>query len=164
MWPKQSLVLANKSVYGDPRGRGGGVSSPTWQRQNLIGVPCPWKLYMGDITITRLTVHKHCADSLTRALNKIWERAGKKQKQIEEWHMDSYGGGFNYRLMRGGSLLSMHSYGCALDFDPANNGLGDNTPFFTSSHPYVEEFEREGWTWGGRWKRNDAMHTQAAII
>lgn len=165
MWPRQSDVLAYRSPYGDPRGRGGGVASARWQRASLVAVPCPWTMWMGDIRITRISVHDYCAESLGRVMGKVWIRAGKKQRQIEEWHADKFGGGFNYRPMRGLSTLSMHAFGCAIDFDPENNGLGDRTPFFTSSNPLIEEFEREGWTWGGRWRsRVDAMHVQAADV
>jgi hypothetical protein len=153
-WPLQRDC--NK-FYGNPRGKNGSASA-AWESANLTLVKCPWVLRYDGKPVKGLRVHKKVAESLQRVLAAIWERVGRKQAEIDRIGMSIYGGGYNFRLMRGGSNLSMHSWGCALDFDPARNGMGDTTP--NMDLRVVEEFEREGWEWGGHWK--DGMHFQAA--
>jgi hypothetical protein len=72
--------------------------------------------------------------------------------------------------MRGLNTLSMHSFGCALDLDPARNGLGDATPRFARFPEVISAFRASGLCWGGDWdgdgssadqRRHDGMHLQA---
>jgi hypothetical protein len=153
-WPLQKDC---DTFYGNPRGAAGKPSA-AWESANLVLVKCPWVLRYDGTPVKGLRVHKKCAESLKRVLAAIWDRLGHSQAEIDRIGMSIYGGGYNFRKMRGGSALSMHSWGCALDFDPARNGMGDTTP--NMDLRVVEEFEREGWEWGGHWK--DGMHFQAA--
>jgi hypothetical protein len=120
-----------------------------------------------------MRVNKNCANSLTKVLGSIWIESGKRQSIIHDWGMDLFGGAYNYRLMRGSSKLSTHAWGCAVDFDPARNGLGDYTPILLPSHPVAVIFKSEGWVHGADWngnlkvmdeRRPDAMHFQAAEV
>lgn len=175
-WPMQSGCDA---FYGNPRGKNG-LHDAKWARDNLVLVPVPfamktaWKNAKGGYDpITKIRVHRKCAESLTRVLNDIWARAGQKQATINAWGVNLFGGSFAFRTMRGGSKLSMHSWGCAIDLDPARNGLGDYTPILTPSHPVALAFKAEGWVHGADWngnskvldeRRPDAMHFQAARV
>ena len=60
----------------------------------------------------------------------------------------------------------MHSYGCAIDLDPANNPLGRAWRSDAGMIPrfVIEAFTAEEWTWGGRWARPDPQHFQAARV
>ncbi len=159
VWPKQSECDA---YYGDPRGKNGQASAK-WESANLVKVPVPWRMVAAwdkNILISSIRVHKECAQSLSSVLFRIWDATGD-QDTIEHWGMDKFGGGYNYRLMRGGSRLSMHSYGCAVDFDPARNGMGDKTPHFANCPEVVAAFKAEGWAWGGDWSNPDGMHFEA---
>jgi hypothetical protein len=171
-WPHQSQCDA---FYGNPRGRNG-TYSPTWARANLVFVPVPFKMkcaWEPYSAISRIQIHKRCADSLGRVLADILSRASKNQKTIDEWGASLFGGSFAFRTMRGSSSLSMHSWGCAIDLDPARNGLGDYTPVLTPDHPVALAFRQEGWVHGADWngnkkvadeRRPDAMHFQAALV
>lgn len=162
-FPKQSNVTA---FYGDPRGKNGQPSSQ-WEKANLVTVPVPWRMVLAwDTTAVArgIRIHKKCAESLARVINAVWLASGKNQATIEKWGMHLLGGGYNFRLMRGSNQLSMHSWGCAVDFDPERNGLGDSTPNFANIPQVLKAFADEGWTWGGRWARPDGMHWQAADI
>lgn len=161
-WPHQSQVDA---FYGNPRGRDG-LASAAWERANIVKVPVPWKIYTSwdNAPVSALRMHGKCAGSLGRVLADIWTASGQSQLKIAEWGMHLYGGGYNFRLMRGSARLSMHSWGCAVDFDPARNGLGDTTPHFANYPQVLDAFAREGWTWGGGWTRPDGMHWQAADV
>lgn len=169
-WPKQSDVLAYRSIYGDPRGRNGLVSQ-AWYKANIVFVPAPFKMAMGTIKIPRIAIHKACANSLAKVLANLLDAAAGKQETLDEWGVTKFGGSFSYRVMRGLTTLSMHAFGCAIDLDPANNGLGDSTPRFAQFKPVLEAFRSEGWTWGGDWdgdgssadqRRHDGMHWQAS--
>lgn len=160
-WPKQSECDA---YYGNPRGRNGEASAK-WEAENLVRVPVPWVLvasWDAKIRIKSIRAHKKCADSLARVLETIWRDSDYSPAKIESWGMHLFGGGYNYRVMRGGSRLSMHSYGCAVDFDPARNGMGDKTPMFQALPTVRQAFADEGWVWGGDWSNPDGMHWQAA--
>lgn len=160
MWPAQIDAV---KFYGNPSGRLG-MPSRSWEMANIVTVPTPWHLVTswGGTLVKGIRIHRLCADSLTRALAAIWDTAGRDTGKIREWGMHLYGGGYNYRLIRGANRLSMHAFGCAVDFDPERNGFGDPTPYFARVPAVLAAFEGEGWTWGGRWKTPDGMHFQAA--
>ena len=73
---------------------------------------------------------------------------------------------FNYRLITGGTRLSKHAYGRAIDINPRQNPYikGDtilpkgarydpvnDKGALTADHPVVRAFLRLGWDWGGNW-------------
>ncbi|WP_127088342.1 M15 family metallopeptidase [Aquabacter cavernae] len=149
-WPLQKDCLA---FYGSPTSRG-------WEASNLVVIKCPWVLRYEGKPVKGIRIHHKCAFSLKRVLDAIWDAVGRSQAEIDRIGMSTYGGSFEIRDMRGGKSTSMHSYGCALDFDPDRNGLGDKTPAMDKR--VIAAFEVEGWEWGGHWSRPDGMHFQAA--
>jgi hypothetical protein len=160
-WPTQAEVLSNKSVYGDPRGKNRSQMSPAWEKANLVYIIPPFRMTYAGMPVKRIRVHRHCAQSLLRVLNNLKAAAKGSQKTLDHWGVSIFGGVVNYRLMRGGVQLSIHSYGAAIDLDPARNGLGDQTPNFANHPEVLKAFADEGWTWGGNWSRKDGMHWQA---
>ncbi len=161
IWPLQSEADA---FYGDPRGAGD-EANPKWVADNLVKVACPWKLN-NSAGAGSFTIHRKCAASLTRVLNAIWEGAGRSQERINALRYNVFDGSYNYRNKRGGTSLSMHAYGAAIDWDAKDNEQHSQAHLFTADSPLVVEFEREGWIWGGRWSPGsiDAMHVQAARV
>jgi len=179
-WPTQAGC---DEYYGDPRG-GEGVNRH-WEAANLVYAECPFTLWYElhpgkHVRVPRVYVHAKVKDSLERVFASVWaayehmhkatypEHEGDALRQGAQELLDAHGvsnfsGSFNYRIMRGGSHLSMHSYGCALDFDAEHNPFGYPGRFKASS-PLVMAFETEGWTWGGRWHKPDPMHFQAARV
>lgn len=157
-WPKQSEC---STFYGDPR-------LSDFEGMHLVSVPVPWMMVTAwdGQRVRSIRVNRRCADSLSRVLATIWSAAGKSQDVINEWGLNLYGGGYVFRQMRNGRALSMHSYGCAVDFDPSRNQQGDDDPYLGDCPIVVAAFEAEGWTWGGRWKgaKCDGMHFQAAKV
>jgi hypothetical protein len=70
------------------------------------------------------------------------------------------GGCWNPRIIRfGGSQLSAHTWGAAIDINVAANPLGAAP---RQDPRLVEVMERHGFTWGGRWLRPDGAHFQWA--
>ena len=159
MWP---LERDADSFYGNPRGKGDQPSA-AWMAANLVAIRPPFRMTYDGRPVATVQIHRLCADSLRGVLKAIWAQAGQDQATVDAWGVSVFGGSFNFRLKRGLSSLSMHSYGCALDFDPGRNPLGSRTGNFTENSPVVMAFEQAGWEWGGRWKsRPDRMHVQAA--
>lgn len=161
VWPTQAQ---RDAFYGNPRGKNPTKASAAWEKANLVRIKPPFKMYYDGQPVSSFLIHKKCADSLLRVFNAIWIAAGKKQAVVDQWGVSIFGGAYNYRLTRGGNTLSSHSWACAIDLDPANNSLGDSTPKFAGVPAVLKAFADEGWTWGGRWSRPDAMHWQAASV
>jgi hypothetical protein len=161
VWPLQGQCDA---FYGNPRGPHG--YSPHWAAINLTHVAVPLVMhYDNRIPVTHITIHHKCAASLTRVLAHIWEQCGEDQSAIESLHYDRYDGSFNFRVMRGGRALSMHSYAIAIDMDAEENPFGAHQHvLFHADSLIVQTFESEGWVWGGRWSYPDNMHFQAARV
>lgn len=159
-WPLQSDC---DEFYGNPRGLKGNYN-PKWAADNLVHVACPWPLHIEKSPVPFITIHKKCAESLKLVLNSIWEACNKDFKIIDKLQYDVFDGSFNYRPKRGSSSLSMHAYGCAIDWDAAENPFHDRKHLFKDDSLLVVKFEAEGWVWGGRWSNPDAMHVQAARI
>jgi hypothetical protein len=153
------------AFYGDPRGKDG-KPSLYWETNHIVRVPPPFEMTYAGTPIRGIAIHKRCAESLAKVLESIWIAANKQQSVIDETGASVYGGGYNYRLMRNSNYLSTHSWGAAIDLDPARNGMGDVTPNFANHMWIVDAFEAEGWVWGGRWRGRscDGMHFQAARI
>ncbi len=83
---------------------------------------------------------------------------------------------FNYRVIHGTDRLSNHSYGLALDINPALNPYtqydGEVVPpgaRYDAQKPgtITEEiaslFKSHDWEWGGDWPRKDWQHFQKSI-
>jgi hypothetical protein len=73
-----------------------------------------------------------------------------------------YGGIYNFRPKRGGSSLSMHSWGIAIDLDADDNSFRAAWPVVADMPlEIMEGFAREGWKSAGAFWGYDAMHFEA---
>lgn len=74
-----------------------------------------------------------------------------------------YGGCYNYRAVRGGSHLSLHSWGIAIDLNVEDNPLGLTHP--KQPDKLIQTFNRHGFFWGGNYvHRKDPMHFQRTAV
>ena len=154
IWPKQSEA---DGFYGNPRGRGN-QASPTWEKQNLVRLKPPFAMRFSGKPVTSFKIHRKCAESLGRVFDAIWKSAGQDQSQIDAWGVSTFGGSYNFRLMRGSNHLSMHSYGCAIDLSPERFPMGKSDACFCEE--VLQAFKDEGWIN----LAHDRMHFQAALI
>ena len=132
----------------------------------VVDLPYPHRLAWDLNTVVRRTrCHKKVADSYIRVLNDVISVYG--MDRIRKLRLDHYGGGYNYRSMRGGNSWSTHAWGVAIDYDPANNKLKwgrDRASFARSEYDdWWACWEKEGWISLGRVKNYDWMHVQAAM-
>tara|TARA_R110002167_G_scaffold45083_1_gene135544 strand:+ start:21433 stop:22215 length:783 start_codon:yes stop_codon:yes gene_type:complete len=154
-WPKQNYSSMVKFY-----GRIG-------ENQTLLTLPYKMKLAWDlDVTVSRMSCHEKVHDSLERIFKKTLEHYG--QDLISELHLDYFGGCLNVRKMRGGNAWSMHSWGTAVDIDPARNRLkwGRDKAFLARPEyePFWKIVESEGWTSLGRSRNYDYMHFQSANL
>jgi hypothetical protein len=156
-WPKDTMA-AKIAFYGDPRGPHG--VNEKWFSDKIVRVTPPFQMLYADKPIKSISFHKLCAVELRAALDAIWMACNKDQDEIVHYGLQEYGGSFNYRLIRGSSALSNHSFGIAIDIAPSGNALGatkGKMPSFA-----VKAFEDQGFRWGGRYAgRKDFMHYEA---
>jgi hypothetical protein len=87
----------------------------------LVDIPYPMVLAWDKTkTVNRVRCHKLIVPNLLGVLNDLLATYGVKE--IKKLGIDLFGGLYEYRLIRGGSKLSRHSWGIAIDLDPARNG------------------------------------------
>lgn len=140
---------------------------PKGTNQTAISIPFDMRLaWDKGIVLRKMTIHKRAADSAARALHAIARAYDNEERSA--LGIDMFGGSLNVRKMRGGSAWSIHSWGCAIDFDPERNGLHIHAPAarlsLPDALPFWKAWEAEGWTSLGRARDFDWMHVQAARL
>ncbi len=153
-WPRQKDVA---SFFGQPG-----------QHQVMLQLPFTMRLAWDKrVAIKRFSIHAKVHDSALRCFTRIGETFSEAERK--DLGIDLFGGCLNVRKMLGGSRWSMHSWGIAIDFDPARNPL--SRKFLKTSRlmqadaePFWQIWELEGWVSLGRAAGYDAMHVQAARL
>lgn len=145
-----------KEKYGIPNKTGDGYLT-------VINLPYPMFLNWETSTyVNKIRCHKLVADKLVAIFTEILEVYGIEK--IKELQIDDFGGCFNYRTMRGGTQLSVHSWGCAIDLDPDRNLLKETKKTARFARPEYnkvhEIFEKHGFENFGKVKGYDWMHFQ----
>lgn len=160
LYPRENQAELVK-FFGDPRGRNGEVNKK-WFAENMVLFYPPYPVWFGDerkVQLKRMYVHKKCLKTFEGAFAETLKVFGLEK--IKQLNLDVSGGSFNYRLYRGGSNLSTHSYGCAIDMDPERNPFPKK---WNAKHglplDYVEIMEKHGFWWRGRDGDIDPMHFQ----
>lgn len=152
-WPRQKDMQA---FYGKP-----GENLATFE------IPYPLRLSWDKGTIVRkMTLNRKCGPSAVKVLEEVERTYNEAERR--NLGLDLFGGSYNNRTMRGGTAISTHAYGIAIDFDPERNGLNTKAPQARLSHadaiPFWQAWEREGWVSLGRARNFDFMHVQAARL
>lgn len=135
----------------------------------LVYITPPYKMridYDLDAPVSRIRVHKKCADSALGALTAIKDHYG--ESRLRELGLDRFAGSYAPRKMRGGTSWSMHAYGCAFDWYAAPNGLTTTCPkaLFCGKEysAFFDIWAANGWVSLGRAIGRDWMHVQAARL
>jgi len=126
-----------------------------------INLPYPMKLaWDTKTTVTRMRVHKLVADKFVAVFNDLLAHYGLSE--IQKLGIDLFGGCFSFRKMRGGSDYSRHSWGIAIDLDPARNSLKATSKTAQFAKPaykaMIDIFYKHGFISLGREKNYDWMH------
>jgi len=126
-----------------------------------LTLPYPMRLAWDlETSVTRMRVHKLVKDNFEAVFNDLLKEYG--YVKIKELGIDLFGGCFAYRKMRGGSSWSKHSWGIAIDLDPARNTLKETaaTARFARPEykPMIDIFYKHGFIGLGKEKNYDWMH------
>jgi len=168
------------AAFGDPSDPADpSKPNPVWESANIqkVAPPAGWQLYYQEdhqpiVPITGIRIHKLLAPSVTIVLTNIWAYAtsafgaGATDDDIRQWlHdkcLDQTGGGYNYRpsTSGGGKVLSLHSWGIAIDWDPDHNPRGSGTT--TLPDWWYAIWAGQDWSDGRHFKTPDPMHVQFA--
>jgi hypothetical protein len=145
-----------KKKYGEPNVTGAGY---------LVKIDLPYPMRIAwdtDTTVNTMMCHRLVADNFKNVFNSLLIVYG--YEKIKELGIDLFGGCFNYRKMRGGSAMSMHSWGIAIDLDPARNTLKETSKTARFARPeykkMIDIFYENGFISLGVEKGFDFMHFQ----
>lgn len=131
-----------------------------------ITLPFPLRISWDlDETVKTMRVHRLAATAFTNVFNDLLAHYGLAR--IQELGIDLFGGCFNFRKMRGGNEWSRHSWGIAIDLDPARNTLKatSKTARFARPEyrPMIEIFAKHGFISYGVLFNFDWMHFELAV-
>lgn len=174
-----------EQMFGHPA-RANGTLDLGWEHQNITTVapPAGWRLYYQNDDGTLLSTHgirMHVLlkDSFQEVMTEIWNYARREVKKAEgfgkttaeyddltrawlhERRLDEHNGGYNFRPVTGGTGLSLHSYGIAIDWDAKNNPRR-NPVTRTLPDWWYEIWKEHGWIDGRHFGTADPMHVQFA--
>jgi len=121
--------------------------------KNMVVWDVPVNLEIGVIP-KRIYCNKDMVVPLSHAFNNLIQRGCVSE--LKTWD-----GCFNIRKKRGGSTMSLHSWGVAVDMNAYANCFGCK-PKLTAK--FVKCFTDAGFDWGGTWSKPDGMHFQLAKI
>lgn len=95
---------------------------PGESKQSILYLPYEMKLSWDEkIRINKIRCHELIKPNLDKVFIQLMKYYGLAG--IEELGIDMFGGCYNFRKMRGGSQLSRHSWGIAIDLNPTMNQL-----------------------------------------
>lgn len=128
-----------------------------------IDLPYPMRLAWDlETSITRMSCHKDIANKFITIFNDLFYTYG--YDEIKRLGIDLYGGCFAYRKMRRGSSMSTHSWGVAIDLDPARNLLRETSATARFARPeyqkMIDIFYYNGFESLGVEQNRDWMHFQ----
>jgi hypothetical protein len=146
-----------KAKYGAPN------ANPDYL--TTIDLPYPMKLAWDKTQTTKkMRCHKLVASKFTKVFEQILAAYGLEK--IQELGIDIFGGCFNFRVMRGGTEMSKHSWGVAIDLDPERNQLKETSKTARFARPeykkMIDIFYANGFISLGREKNYDWMHFEIA--
>lgn len=152
-WPVYTDI---REVFGEPG-----------TQQKLFYPPFRLRLSWDQTTrIRRFSCHEKVHDSLGRVYAELVDVYG--YRDIERLRLDQFGGCLDVRPMRGGTKLSTHAWGIAVDTDPLHNALRFGRHEARLARPEYEPFwdawTREGWVSLGKARDLDWMHVQACRL
>lgn len=152
---KNPLGLEIPNGLDDINAMFGQIDVPKYEEKNIVSFTFPYEMRYAGKPVKTGRCHKR----LKETFESVFERIRSEGVQDRA---NDYGGVYAARPIRGAlSHPSTHSWGIAIDLEPATNPLGAVRG--TMDAQIVLIFEEFGFFWGGRFKsRKDWMHFQFA--
>jgi len=149
--PKDALAK-----YGKPNETGEGY---------LIKIQLPYPMRLSwdkTHTVSSMMCHHLVAENFKKVFSDLLAHYGIDK--IKELGIDLFGGCFCFRKMRGGSEMSIHSWGIAIALDPERNQLKETSATARFARPeykpMIDIFYKNGFQSLGVEKNYDWMHFQ----
>ena len=127
-----------------------------------LQLPYPMRIaWKPETSVNAIQCHKMIGPNLNEVFRILLIQY--RYERIKELGIDLFGGCVNVRLMRGSKTKwSRHSWGCAIDLDPARNGLKTKKPIAQFSKPeykmMIDIFYSNGFISYGVERNFDWMH------
>lgn len=138
--------------------------NPDPEGKYLVMIDLPYPMIYDGKEVKRMRCHKLVADKFKAVFDEILKTYGVEK--IKTLRIDKFGGCFNFRVMRGGSEYSRHSWGIAIDLDPERNQLKETSKTARFARPeykkMIDIFYKHGFVSLGREKNYDWMHFEIA--
>lgn len=139
------------------------IYGPVGTNQVDFHLPYAMKLAWDPrVVINKFLCHRKIKDNLENIFTETLDYY--TLEGVKTLRLDLFGGCLNIRKMRGGTKQSMHSYGIAVDIDPANNQLTWKKDKASLAKKEYDKFwsivEKHGGYSLGRLKNYDWMHFQ----
>ena len=183
-------------IYGDDKSYKTYCTVP---REDLRYIKVLHYGFDGQIRVGELMVNYLLEEDMTSIFRELFENRYQIEKMylVDNYHadddlscLDNNTSAFNYRMVTGGSTLSNHATGCAIDINPVNNPYvtfdGNGEPYVVDEKavPYVDRanpdagamhmithddlcyrlFTERGYTWGGDWSNPvDYQHFEKKV-
>lgn len=152
--------LEVREIFGDPRPRtndkGNLVATNLDFKKRIVRVEFP----IGGKLVKRW-VHKLLSDTIMDAIKEVNFYDDLDTNLLSDTNPIKAIGTYCIRYIRGSStkLLSLHSFGIAVDINATENRMGKPGKL-TAGSLITYAFERRGFVWGGHWrgKSCDPMH------
>lgn len=153
VWPRQRDTMSFYGAVGTNQTR---IKLP-------YAMPIAWNTKQ---RVTSMLCHEKVAEPMRLIFERTLDHYGLPR--VKKLRLDQFGGCLNVRKMRGGSAYSMHSWGIAVDLDPANNRLRWGRDRARFAHADYDAFwrivEDAGAISLGRLRNLDWMHFQFARL
>ena len=136
------------------------------EQLTTVHLPYPMRIAWDlSKTVTKISCHKLIADNLRAVFDDLLSHYGLPE--LQRLGIDLFGGCVNVRLMRGSKTKwSRHSWGIAIDLDPARNQLKENHTTARFAHPeyqpMIDIFYKHGFKGLGPEQDRDWMHFEIA--
>lgn len=130
-------------------------------------LPIPFRIAWNlEQKVNQFSCHEKVAEAITAIFGNAVSHYG--EAEFIRLRLNLFGGCYNLRKMRGGSAMSMHSWGIAVDLDPEWNQLRWGKDRAAFAQPIYDPFwrivEAHGATSLGRERNYDWMHFQFATL
>jgi hypothetical protein len=154
-------MLTDKQIierYGQP-------SDPS--KLMVLALPYPMRIaWDTKVVVNKIQCHKKVGAALLAVFNDLLLHYGIEK--IQSLGIDLFGGCVNVRLMRGSKTKwSRHSWGIAIDLDPARNKLRETKKTARFARPeykaMIDIFYKHGFISYGREKDYDWMHFEINV-